>query len=129
MLLPQVECLPTCVADGQAPKNPPIKALDYVLARCAFVILAASCAVAIRVASRPTGAPGAIEFARHDDPSCKSLCIALPRHCDRFGMTWMLTAPELRRCVLADRHAKIKVVKGPKPELYKFYDAAQPHWD
>ena len=29
----------------------------------------------------------------------------------------------------ADRHAKIKVTKGPKTGLYKFYDAPQPHWD
>jgi hypothetical protein len=29
----------------------------------------------------------------------------------------------------ADRHAKIKVTKGARPELYSFYDAPQPDWD
>jgi isopenicillin N synthase-like dioxygenase len=56
-----VECLPTCAAESEAPKNPPIMALDYVLTRY--------------------------------------------------------------------RHAKIKVTKGPKTELYQFYDSPQPHWD
>eukprot|EP00208_Stichococcus_sp_RCC1054_P002099 CAMPEP_0206147390 /NCGR_PEP_ID=MMETSP1473-20131121/33304_1 /ASSEMBLY_ACC=CAM_ASM_001109 /TAXON_ID=1461547 /ORGANISM="Stichococcus sp, Strain RCC1054" /LENGTH=132 /DNA_ID=CAMNT_0053544299 /DNA_START=27 /DNA_END=422 /DNA_ORIENTATION=- len=57
-----VECLPTCLKEGEVPANPPIKAVDYVLTRY--------------------------------------------------------------------RHAKIQIKKKqPKHEdMYKFYDAPQPHW-
>lgn len=56
-----VECLPTCLKEGEEPANPPIKALDYVMTRY--------------------------------------------------------------------RHAKIKVAKGPRKDMYKYYDEPHPHYN